>query len=182
MPRMGLDAASVVQAASELADSEGLGAVTLARLAQELGVRPPSLYAHVSGLEDLRGRLGALAARELAAVLGAAAAGRAGRDALEAIAHAYRGYAREHPGCYAALQPARQGPEAEAVVDVVAAVLRGYRLEGEPAIHAVRAIRAALHGFASLEAEGGFGMPLSVDESFDKLITVLHRGLEGVAS
>jgi AcrR family transcriptional regulator len=182
MPRVGLDAESVVRAASELADTEGLGAVTLARLAQELGVRPPSLYAHVNGLEDLRRRIGALGAHQLVAVLGAAAAGRAGRDALEAVAHAYRGYAGEHPGRYAALQRAGQGPEFRAVVEVVVAVLRGYGLEGEAAVHAVRVIRSALHGFASLEAEGGFGLPLSVDESFEKLVSVLHEGLEGVAS
>jgi AcrR family transcriptional regulator len=182
MPRVGLDAEAVVRSASELADSEGLGALTLARLAHEVGVRPPSLYAHVDGLEDLRRRIGALGARELAEVLGTAAAGRAGRDALEAVAHAYRGYAREHPGRYAALQPAGRGAEAQAVVDVVLAVLRGYGLEGEGAIHAVRAIRAGLHGFVSLEAEGGFGMPLSVDESFNRLVTLLHEGLEGVAS
>jgi AcrR family transcriptional regulator len=182
MPRAGLDAEAVVAAAATLADAEGLGAVTLARLAHELGVRPPSLYAHVHGVEDLRRRVGALGAGELAAALGAAVAGRAGRDALEAVAHAYRGYAREHPGRYEALQPAGQDPQAQAVVDVVVAVLRGYGLEGHAAIHAVRAIRAALHGFASLEAEGGFGIPLSVDESFDKLVAVLHKGLDGVAS
>jgi AcrR family transcriptional regulator len=182
MPRVGLDAEAVVRSAAELADREGLGAVTLARLAQALGVRPPSLYAHVGGVEDLRRRIGALGAHELAGVLGAAATGRAGRDALEAIAHAYRAYAREHPGRYAALQPAGQGLEAQAVVDVVVAVLRGYGLEGETAIHAVRTIRAALHGFASLEAEGGFGLPLSVDASFERMVAVLHEGLEGVAS
>jgi AcrR family transcriptional regulator len=182
MPRVGLDAAAVVWAGAELADSEGLEAVTLARLAETLGVRPPSLYAHVNGLEDLRRRIGALGAGELAAVLGAAAAGRAGRDALEAVSHAYRGYAREHPGRYAALQPAGLGPEAQAVVDVVVAVLRGYGLAGDGAIHAVRTIRAALHGFVSLEAGGGFGIPLSVDESFERTVTLLHKGLEAVAS
>jgi AcrR family transcriptional regulator len=172
----------VVGAAAELADSEGLGAVTLARLAQKLGVRPPSLYAHVDGLDDLRRRIGALGARELAAVLGSAAAGRAGSDALEAVAHAYRGYAHEHPGRYAALQPVRGGSDGQAVVDVVVAVLRGYGLDGDGAIHAVRIIRAALHGFVSLEADGGLGIPLSVDASFERLLTVLHAGLEGVAS
>jgi len=182
MPRVGLDAEAVVRSAAELADRDGLRAVTLARLAQELGVRPPSLYAHVNGLADLRRRVGALGAGELAAVLGSAAAGRSGRDALEAVARAYRSYAREHPGRYAALQPAGLGPEAQAVVDVVVAVLRGYNLEAEEAIHGVRVIRAALRGFAPLEAEGGFGLPLSVDESFDKLVGVLHEGLEGVAS
>jgi hypothetical protein len=39
-----------------------------------------------------------------------------------------------------------------------------------------------LHGFVSLEADGGFGMPLSIEESFEDMISVLHRGLEGVAS
>lgn len=185
MPRAGLDAAAVVSAAAELADADGLGAVTLARVAQGLGVRPPSLYAHVGGLDDLRVRIGAVGARELAAALGRAAAGRAGRDALEAVAHAYRAYAHEHPGRYAALQRAPDpagSQDARAVVDVVVAVLRGYGIEGEDAIHAVRSIRAALHGFVALEADGGFGIPLSVDESFERLVNVLDAGLEGVAS
>jgi AcrR family transcriptional regulator len=185
MPRAGLDAETVVTAGAELADADGLEAVTLARLADRLGVRAPSLYAHVGGLEDLRQRIGERGRRELAAALGAAAAGRSERDALEAVAHAYRAYAREHPGCYAALQraPGRgSDQDAQAVIDVVVAVLRGYGLGGEDAVHAVRTIRAALHGFASLEAEGGFGLPLSVDASFERLVAVLDRGLEGVAS
>lgn len=185
MPRAGLDPEAVVTAAAELADTDGLAAVTIARLAQGLGIRPPSLYAHVGGLEDLRQRIGAEGRRELAAALGAAAAGRAGRDALEAVAHAYRAYAREHPGRYAALQrasPTNQDQHAQSAVDVVAAVLRGYGLEGETAIHGVRTIRAALHGFASLEAEGGFGLAVSVDASFERMVAVLHEGLEHVGA
>jgi AcrR family transcriptional regulator len=185
MPRAGLDTEAVVAAAARVADAEGLDAVTLARLAAGLGIKAPSLYAHVGGLGDLHRRLGARGARELAAVLQAAAAGRARRDALETIANAYRAYAREHPGTYAALQPPRgveaDGEEAAAaqaaVVDVVLAVLRGYGLEGDEAIHAARTLRAALHGFVSLEAEGGFGIPLSLDESFSRLVDVLDRGL-----
>ncbi|MGI8712393.1 MAG: TetR family transcriptional regulator, partial [Solirubrobacteraceae bacterium] len=56
MPRAGLDAEAVVTAAARLADAEGLECLTLARLAQRLGVRSPSLYAHVDGLEELRAR------------------------------------------------------------------------------------------------------------------------------
>ena len=64
-------------------------------------------------------------------------------------------------------------------VRVFTAVLAGYGLEGDAAIHATRGIRAALHGFAALEAGGGFGMPQSVDESFARLVTALDRGLQG---
>jgi AcrR family transcriptional regulator len=184
MARGRLDTAAVVDAAARIADAEGLQALTLARLAAELGVRSPSLYAHVDGLEDLRRRLGARGARELAAQLGRAAAGRAGGDALAAVAHAYLAYAREHPGSYAAAQRARElqaDDEAVAaateVTDVVLAVLRGYDLHDADAVHAARVIRVALHGFVSLEADGGFAIELPLDESFERLIATLDRGL-----
>ena len=181
MPRAGLDTEAVVAAGAGLADADGLSQLTLARLAAALGIRTPSLYAHIDGLGDLRARLGARGARELAATLQTAAAGRAGDDALRAIADGYREYAHAHPGTYAAMQIASESDEFEAagaeVVGLIVAVLRGYGLEGEPAIHAVRAIRSALHGFVSLEREGGFGLPVAVDKSYDALVTMLDAGL-----
>jgi AcrR family transcriptional regulator len=179
MPRAGLDAEAVVTAAAAIADDEGLQAVTLARVAADLGVRPPSLYVHVDGLPGLRRRLAARGARDLGAALRTAATGRARRDGLAAVADAYRAYARAHPGTYAAAQRATEVDEeaAAGVVDVVLAVLRGYGLEDDDAIHAVRIVRAALHGFAALETEEGFGIPLDVDETFARLVAVLDRGL-----
>ena len=183
MARAGLDSDAVVAAAAQLADAHGLEAVTLARLAGILGVRPPSLYAHVDGLPDLRRRLAARGARELAGELQAAAAGRSGGEALHAVADAYRAYARAHPGTYAALQRAPAPGDvdtaaaASRVVDVMLAVLRGYRLEGNDAIHATRLIRSALHGFVTLESGGGFAMPLALDDSFGRLVEVLDGGL-----
>ena len=181
MPRVGLDAEAVVTAAAALADADGLHQLTLARLAAGLGIRTPSLYAHVDGLDDLRARLGARGARELAATLQVAAAGRARGEALRAIALAYREYAHAHPGTYTAMQIASDSEEFQAaaakVVSPIVAVLRGYALEGDRAIHAVRVVRSALHGFVSLEREGGFGLPIDVDDSFDDLVTMLDGGL-----
>lgn len=189
MPRAGLDPDAVVTAAARIADAEGLEAVTLARLAASLGVRPPSLYAHVAGgLPDLRRRLAARGARDLAAVLQAASTGLARGDALAAAATAYRAYAREHPGTYAAAQRGRDledpgGAAAAAkVVDIVLAILRGYGLEQEEALHAARIVRAALHGFVSLEADEGFRIPLDLDGTFDRLLSVLDDGLTAAAS
>jgi len=182
MPRAGLTAQAVTDAAAELADAEGLEAVTLAALAARLGVRAPSLYAHVGGVDDLRARLAAQGAEQLAERLQAAVAGRSGAGALRALAAAYRGYAREHPGAYAALQrvPGRDERAtlaAERTVAVVLAVLEGYGYRGEEALHATRAIRSALHGFVLLEAQEGFGLALDVDESFEVLVGMLERGL-----
>jgi AcrR family transcriptional regulator len=106
--RRGLDRAQVIEAAATLADRDGLESVTLGRLAGELGVRPPSLYNHVDGLDG---------------------------------------------------------------------VLRGWDLEGDDAIHAVRVVRSALHGFVALELSGGFGLPLDLDDSYERLVGVLAEGL-----
>jgi AcrR family transcriptional regulator len=184
MPRAGLDANAVIDAAAELADAEGLDGLTLARLAERLHVRSPSLYAHVDGLADLRRRVAIRGVRDLADALSAAAVGRAGVDALAAIAHTYRAYAREHPGTYAALQRSSDVVDEVAtrqVVDVVLAVLRGYGLDGDDAIHATRIVRSALHGFVTLEADDGFGIPVDLDESFGRLITTLDGGLRATA-
>ncbi|MEA2254129.1 MAG: hypothetical protein QOG35_174 [Solirubrobacteraceae bacterium] len=181
--RRGLDRERVVDAAAAIADAEGLGAVTLARVAAGLGVRAPSLYNHVDGRDGLLRAIALRAVRELTAVLRQAAVGRAGADALRAIASAQRDYARAHPGRYAASVAAPAPDDDEHVaaageaVAVIEAVLRGWDLAGEDAIHAVRAVRSAVHGFVALEASGGFGLPVDADASFHRLVGMLGAGL-----
>ncbi len=174
----------MVDAACALADRDGLEAVTLGRLAAELGVRPPSLYNHVDGLDGVLRGIALQALGRLADTLQAAAVGRSGRDALRSTAHAMRAFARDHPGGYAATQRAMPadpevGAAAERVVSVFVAVLRAWDLEGDDAIHAVRIVRSALHGFVALELGGGFGLPLDLDESFERMVGVLADGLGG---
>jgi AcrR family transcriptional regulator len=52
-PRQGLSVDAVVDTAIELADAEGLDAVTMRRVAQELGVVPMTLYTYVPGKAEL---------------------------------------------------------------------------------------------------------------------------------
>jgi AcrR family transcriptional regulator len=184
MPRMGLDAARVVDVASEIADADGLGAVTLARVADELGVRAPSLYNHVDGRDGLQRAIALRGVGELTAVLRDAAVGRSGADALVAAARAYRAYALAHPGRYAATVGAPAADDAERLaaagetVDVLLAVLRDWALEGDDALHAARAFRSAVHGFVALETAGGFGIPIDLDTSFERLVATLAAGVE----
>jgi AcrR family transcriptional regulator len=184
VPRLGLSRAEVVEAAARIADAEGLDAVTVARVASQLGIKPPSLYNHVESREHLLRELSLRGLRELGAALTGAAVGRARDDALLATAAAHRRYALEHPGLYAAT--IRAAPDvhdrerveaADAALGVILAVLAGYGLEGDDAIHAARALRSALHGFSSLESAGGFGMPTDRDESFERMVATLAAGM-----
>jgi AcrR family transcriptional regulator len=185
MPRAGINQATVVAAAAEMADADGLESVTFARLAARFGVRPPSLYNHVAGTEGLRRELALLGLRELIADLTRVAIGRAGAEAVLALSNAYRAFAQRRPGLYAAAvvrPPAAGDLEWEqlsaTMLDIVVAVLAAYDLRGDDAIHAVRGLRSLLHGFVTLETSGGFGIPLDLNESFRRLVATYVAGLE----
>ncbi|MET8948374.1 TetR/AcrR family transcriptional regulator, partial [Streptomyces sp. NPDC004542] len=113
MARAGLNPRRLTLAGAELADEVGFDQVTVSALARRFDVKVASLYSHVRNSHDLRTRIALLALEELADRGAAALAGRAGKDALTALANVYRDYAREHPGRYAAagfrLDPAAAG-------------------------------------------------------------------------
>lgn len=183
MPRAGLTPAIVVEEAARLADRVGLDRLTLAGVAQQLGVALPSLYKHVKGLDGLQRELALRGIRELIDVMSAAALGRSRTDALRGAARAYRDYARAHPGTYAASVKAPDPGDrpyaeaAERAVGVFHAILDGYGISGDDAIDAIRYARSALHGFVALEAAGGFGLPQSVDASYERLIAAVDHAL-----
>jgi AcrR family transcriptional regulator len=182
MPRVGLSPAAVVDAAIGLLDSAGPDAVTLAAVAAATGVATPSLYKHIDSLDSLRRLIAVRSMNELADRVAAAVLGRSQDDALRALMIAYRAYALAYPNRYAAL-PQHPAPDpglaaaGTRLVEVILAVLRGYGLEGPDAIHATRAIRAAAHGFASLQIAGAFQLAEDLDTSYDRLIDVLTAGL-----
>ena len=178
-----LSTTSVVDAAIELIDQEGAGALTLAAVARRTGVATPSLYKHVDSLEALQQKVSARVTGELANLLANAIAGRSGEDAVRALAHAYRDYALTHPGRYPLTQhvPDAGDPDhlaaSERAVQAVIAALRGFGLAGDDAIDATRMARSALHGFVSLEIDHGFGLPQDVAHSFSCLVSALNVSL-----
>ncbi|MFB9236462.1 TetR/AcrR family transcriptional regulator [Plantactinospora siamensis] len=161
MTRAGLTTERLTRAAAELADEVGFDQVTVSALARRFDVKVASLYSHLAGAQDLRTRIALFALAELADRVGAALAGRAGRDALAAFASAYRDYAHEHPGRYAAAQlrldPATAATSAAPKhAELARAVLRGYGLAEPDRTHAVRLLGSLVHGYSSLELGGGF--------------------------
>ena len=180
--RAGLDQDAVVRAAAALADEVGLEGLTLATLAARMHVQTPTLYHYVDGLAGLRRELALLGVHEMAARLGTAIMGKAGDDAVLALAQSYRAFVKEHPGLYAAtVRAAEPGNDVLAaagqeVIDIVLRALAAYQLQGDDAIHTVRVLRSVLHGFATLENAGGFGIPLAVDETFRRLMETLLLG------
>lgn len=174
MVRAGLTRASVAREALAIVDESGSAGLTLAAVATRVGVSTPSLYAHVDSLGQLRSLIQRLILEEITDTLQAALVGVAGEDAIRTLLHELRSYALAHPFRYQAMpqQPLDDEHLLEAgaaLLRVFTSVLRFFGLEDSDAVHATRRLRAAAHGFLSLELAGGFGLPEDVDESYARL-------------
>ncbi|MFF0494211.1 TetR/AcrR family transcriptional regulator [Nocardia sp. NPDC004068] len=182
-PRTGLTAERITAAAAELADEIGFDNLTLSAVARAVGVKDPSLYSHVRNLHDLRVRVALASATQLNERIAAAMAGRSGKDALIGFAGAYRSFVLEHPGRYAATQirmdPAEVADEPALLrsIELTQAILHGYGLEEPAATDAGRLLRSTFHGFATLEAAGGFAHSRPTDASWHHIVEALHRTL-----
>ena len=187
MPRAGLSPIAVTEAAARLADEVGFAQLSMGLVADTLGVKTPSLYKHVTGQADLNHRIAVTAMTEFGDALSDATQGSSGSDALTAGAQAMRAYVSQHPGRYAAGNAARVNgsddplrPATTRVLACWAAMLNGYQLDPDQEIHALRMLRSILHGFATLEAEGGFQIDAPIDDSFAWIIQFIDHGLKGI--
>jgi AcrR family transcriptional regulator len=181
----------VVQAAVALTNEEGSIALSLNRLAGKLGIRTPSLYNHVDGLPGLQRELAVLNAGLLADRMNEAAIGKSGSELFVAVAQAFRSYVKENPGLYLSTLRSsgadkRPDPnlirEEERALKVGLAMMISLGLQGEDAIHGLRAFRSMVHGFSTLEVAGGFGLPQECDESFRRLVEVSVVGIKSLRS
>ncbi|SKB09987.1 TetR/AcrR family transcriptional regulator [Aeromicrobium choanae] len=151
---------SLATTAADIADELGFERLSVSEVARRAGVKPASVYFHLDGADDLRGRVSALALAELGDRLALALAGRAGRDALGALVDTVRGYALEHPGRWEATQVRITAPEAGPpgvrVGALMLGVVRAYGLPEEEQTHAVRLVGSTVNGFVRLHVNGGF--------------------------
>ena len=188
MSREPLDQDRVVEVAASLADAEGLDALTLTRVAKELGVRQPALYRHVESYQDLLRLLSLRGREQLASALSDAAIGVSGDDAVAAVGLAWRSAVAANPGLYEATDryPCAGDDELEEAVDrivgVIAASLTGFNLDDDHRVHAARALRSAFHGFCHLESGDGHPHPHDLDDTFDGLIELLCAGIRAQAA
>jgi AcrR family transcriptional regulator len=182
-----LDKNIVVQTAIQLVNREGMEALTLSSLAGELGIQTPSLYNHIDGLPGLQRELNLTNAKLLANRLSEVAIGKSGTDLFMELAQAFRAYVKEYPGLYMSTlrssgkQPVKDEElreQEERIMKIGMAMMFSLGLQGDEAVHGLRAFRSMVHGFATLEVLGGFGMPLDCDKSFKRIVSALIHGLQ----
>lgn len=175
----------VLLAAEELVDREGWRDLTMTKLANELGVKVPSLYNHVDSLEALRAELQSRTLRQLGAALNRKAMGRTGATAFRALAETVRRFANEHPGRYdLAMQAASDLDELTAATAdagaALAAVVRSYGID-DPGFEIQLSAFAAMHGVLTLEHTGFFPSVIDTDRVFETVLDMVLTMLDTAA-
>ncbi|MFF5707125.1 TetR/AcrR family transcriptional regulator [Streptomyces sp. NPDC012794] len=162
-PRRGLTLEQIAGAGVQIADGEGLGGVSMQRVAGELGVTKMALYRYVPGKAEAVALMVEAAlpdpARGLDAAL--AAAGDGWRERLGAWARELLAGFRAHPWLLDAMVGARaMGPREVGWLERALAALEGCGLSGAEAMDAVVLVAGHVRGIAEQErATGGAGGP-----------------------
>lgn len=149
----------ILVVAEALLEAEGPAALTMRRLATEMGIKAPSLYKHVANKDAIEAGLQERALIDMANALAPA-------EGLVEITRLYRQWALAHPGLYelATRRPLHRdeiapGVEAAAAAQIVAAA------GGEE--HRARALWALAHGLIDLELAGRFPPDADLDRTWE---------------
>lgn len=146
--------------------------MTMRRVADEMGIRAPSLYKHIRDKDELKSALVAQGIEDLGRSLGQAGAN------LQELAAAYRRWALERPHLYELSTSGRldRSRLPEGLEDRAAAPL--WAAAGEDEDRA-RAIWAAAHGLAVLEISGRFPDGADIDAAWAAMVAAFESSSAG---
>jgi AcrR family transcriptional regulator len=143
--RMPLNRARVLEAAIGLADREGIDAVSMRRLGQELGVEAMSLYTHVESKDDL---LDGIAD----AIVAQVPVDRTSADwqaALRRTILGARAMLLHHPWAARIIETRTEpGPSTLRYMDAIAGILLGGGFSADLAHHALHVLGSRVLGFS----------------------------------
>lgn len=175
---------AVIQAASDIADTEGLNRLSLKVVAERLNIRTPSLYNHIDSLDDLLREAAHRGMRTMNEQMMHAAIGSSGDTAIKAVSIAYFRYTIAHPGIYEIIQWANWHGNSETT-----AILGNYKalllklivsceFKTQETDGILSLLMSMLHGYSTLELGKGIMDPeeaiKGLANSIDIVLTGLH--------
>ena len=173
---------AIVESGRAILEAEGLAGLTMHRVADAVGVRPPSLYKRVRNRGELVRLIGSDVARDLGQTLDDATPGGDPRADLRSIALAFRSFARARPQAYRLLfdpLPDAWRPDPDAGREAVEVLFRVLSAVVGPAevLPAARTLVAWAYGFVSMELADTFRLGGDVDEAYafgvDRLVDAI---------
>lgn len=158
-------------------------------LAERLGVKTASLYAHIESMDALFTEIGLSALNDQKAAQLAAVEGKDGDAAVFALAESYRAFAKTHAALYQLIMQMPMGRDetlraaAAMTAEPSMQVLQSYPILDDRRMHWQRVLRGVMHGFVSQESSGYFShYPVELKESYCLAIQCVIDGLHKEAA
>ena len=169
MSRSPLGKAGILVATTEICVEEGIGQLTMRRLATRLGVTAPAIYRHFRDKDDLIRALVDDANRSLGSYLGTAFKGTTPRARLMLVAERYLDFALRQPLHYQVLFLARGRPDMDLlpletrsanfrfVLDRIRECMTSGALRRQDPPSVAITFWGLMHGLVALHRQGRFG-------------------------
>ena len=186
MGRGCVDKQLIIEEAAALANETGFSNVSLKLLSERLNIKAPSLYNHITNLEELKQELAAYGWEELTGKLTEVLIGEAGDEAIRLGCCTFYDYAVANPGVFEAMafcngSDGKTDTDAsEKFMSILFRVLGKRNIGEKNAYHIMRLARSYIEGFALLAGNEAFDTakyPLreSFEFGVEAIIESIHR-------
>ena len=175
-PRVSRD--QVLDAALEIADEGGLGAVTMANVGARLGVEAMSLYRHIGNKDEMLDGLVDRVYGEIEVPADATD----WREALRRQAVSAHAVLRRHPWAIAVMESrAQPGPANLGHHDAMVGILFRAGFDGPSAVRVYNLLDSYIYGFALQEATLPFSSPEEMEEQSAQMLAAMADAYPNLA-
>ena len=179
----------IIKTSAKLSNKVGLENLSLKMVAEELNIKSPSLYNHISSLEEIKERIMIYGWKELEENVIESVVGVAGYEALRSMCYAFYDYATNNKGIFTSMlwynkfESDEKNNATKKLFSLIFKILQPLNISDSNIEHIIRTLRSFLEGFSLLVNNNAFGNPISIKESFDLSLDIIINGiksLEGV--
>lgn len=179
----------IIETSACIANNVGLDNLSLKIIAEELNIKSPSLYNHISSLEEIKQRLMIYGWKKMEEKMLDSAVGVSGYEALKNMCYAFYDYATNNKGVFTAMlwynkyESTDKEKATTRLFNMIFKVLKLLDISDVNINHIIRTLRSFLEGFSLLVINNSFGNPASIKESFELSLEIIMNGiksLEGV--
>lgn len=186
MPKNNISEVLIIETSAHIANEIGLDNLSLKIIAEELNIKPPSLYNHISGLDNIKEKLMIYGWKQIENKMIDSAVGVAGYEALKNMCYAFYDYATNNKGVFAAMlwynkyETQENNNSTARLFELLFKVMRALDISEDNINHSIRTLRGFLEGFSLLVNNNAFGNPISIKESFDLSLEIIMNGIKSL--
>lgn len=176
----------IIETSAIISNKVGLENLSLKMIAEELNIKSPSLYNHISSLDDIKERLMVYGWKKLGEYAIDSAVGVSGYDALRKMCYAFYDYTTNNKGVFQAMlwynkyKSDEMNNVTAKLFGILHKILEPLNISSDNVEHIIRTLRSFLEGFSLLVNNNAFGNPISIKESFDLSLDIIINGIKSL--